>query len=43
MQLSDMHTTLGYMDESIASYGKGLKIQMDALDEHDPRIVETCT
>lgn len=42
MQLGDTHAMLGRMDESIACYGKGFKIQMAALGDRDPRVAETC-
>jgi hypothetical protein len=33
MELGDTHAMLGRMNESISCYGKGLEIQMAALDE----------
>ncbi|KAF8380000.1 hypothetical protein HHK36_027469 [Tetracentron sinense] len=42
MQLGDTHSMLGQLDRSVASYDAGLKIQMEALGETDPRVAETC-
>ncbi|XP_043717141.1 protein KINESIN LIGHT CHAIN-RELATED 1-like [Telopea speciosissima] len=42
MQLGDTHSMLGQLDKSIACYDAGLKIQMEALGESDPRVAETC-
>ncbi|OVA08248.1 Tetratricopeptide repeat-containing domain [Macleaya cordata] len=42
MQLGDTHSMLGQLDRSIACYDSGLKIQMEALGESDPRVAETC-
>ncbi|KAK9280099.1 hypothetical protein L1049_013784 [Liquidambar formosana] len=42
MQLGDTHSMLGQLDQSISCYGSGLKIQIEALGESDPRVAETC-
>lgn len=42
MQLGDTYSMLGHVDKSISCYGSGLKIQMEALGESDPRVAETC-
>ncbi|XAR70148.1 hypothetical protein NMG60_11026918 [Bertholletia excelsa] len=42
MQLGDTHSMLGQLDRSIECYKAGLKIQMEALGETDPRVAETC-
>lgn len=42
MQLGDTHSMLGQLDKSIQSYKQGLKIQIDALGDSDPRVAETC-
>lgn len=42
MQLGDTYSMLGRVDQSIACYTDGLKIQMEALGENDPRVAETC-
>lgn len=42
MQLGDTHSMLGQLDRSIECYKEGLKIQMEALGETDPRVAETC-
>lgn len=42
MQLGDTHSMLGQLDRSIECYKEGLKIQMGALGETDPRVAETC-
>ncbi|KAK7817785.1 protein kinesin light chain-related 1 [Quercus suber] len=42
MQLGDMFSMLGQVDRSIACYEEGLKIQIEALGETDPRVRETC-
>lgn len=42
MQLGDTHSMLGQLDRSIECYKEGLKIQMEALGENDPRVAETC-
>ncbi|KAL8170710.1 hypothetical protein V2J09_022514 [Rumex salicifolius] len=42
MQLGDTHSMLGQLDRSIECYKEGLKIQIEALGETDPRVAETC-
>ncbi|CAH9124908.1 unnamed protein product [Cuscuta epithymum] len=42
MQLGDTHSMLGQLDRSIECYKEGLKVQMDALGDTDPRVAETC-
>ncbi|KAA8525787.1 hypothetical protein F0562_007642 [Nyssa sinensis] len=42
MQLGDTHSMLGQLDRSIDCYKEGLKIQMEALGDTDPRVAETC-
>ncbi|KAG6399176.1 hypothetical protein SASPL_140652 [Salvia splendens] len=42
MQLGDTHSMLGQLDRSIECYKDGLKIQMEALGDNDPRVAETC-
>lgn len=42
MQLGDTFSMLGQVDRSIACYEEGLKIQIDALGDTDPRVGETC-
>ncbi|RZC70887.1 hypothetical protein C5167_034030 [Papaver somniferum] len=42
MQLGDTHSMLGQLDRSISCYDSGLKIQIEALGESDPRVAETC-
>ncbi|CAA7402523.1 unnamed protein product [Spirodela intermedia] len=42
MQLGDTHSMLGRVDRAIACYSEGLKTQMQALGDTDPRVVETC-
>lgn len=42
MQLGDTHSMLGQLDRSIECYKEGLKIQMGALGETDPRVAESC-
>ncbi|KAK4349705.1 hypothetical protein RND71_032460 [Anisodus tanguticus] len=42
MQLGDTYSMLGQLDRSIESYKEGLKIQMEALGDTDPRVAETC-
>lgn len=42
MQLGDTHSMLGQLDRSIECYKDGLKIQMEALGDTDPRVAETC-
>ena len=43
MQLGDMFSMLGKVDCSIACYEEGLKIQIEALGDTDPRVGETCS
>ncbi|GER41535.1 tetratricopeptide repeat protein [Striga asiatica] len=43
MQLGDTHSMLGHLDRSIDCYKEGLKVQMEALGENDPRVAETCS
>ncbi|XP_042504139.1 protein KINESIN LIGHT CHAIN-RELATED 1-like [Macadamia integrifolia] len=42
MQLGDTHSMLGQLEKSVTCYDTGLKIQMEALGESDPRVAETC-
>ncbi|KAI3421441.1 TPR_REGION domain-containing protein [Psidium guajava] len=42
MQLGDTFSMLGLVDRSIGCYEQGLKIQIEALGETDPRVGETC-
>lgn len=42
MQLGDTHSMLGQLDRSIECYNEGLKVQMEALGDTDPRVAETC-
>ncbi|CAI9762583.1 unnamed protein product [Fraxinus pennsylvanica] len=42
MQLGDTYSMLGQLDRSIDCYKEGLKIQMEALGDNDPRVAETC-
>lgn len=42
MQLGDTYSMLGQVDRSIKCYEEGLKIQIEALGETDPRVGETC-
>ncbi|XP_056174351.1 protein KINESIN LIGHT CHAIN-RELATED 1 isoform X2 [Syzygium oleosum] len=42
MQLGDTFSMLGLVDRSIGCYEEGLKIQIEALGETDPRVGETC-
>ncbi|CAK9169271.1 unnamed protein product [Ilex paraguariensis] len=42
MQLGDAHSMLGQLDRSIECYKEGLKIQIEALGDTDPRVAETC-
>lgn len=42
MQLGDTFSMLGQVDKSIVCYEEGLKIQIEALGESDPRVGETC-
>ncbi|KAI7733863.1 hypothetical protein M8C21_028648, partial [Ambrosia artemisiifolia] len=41
-ELGDTHSMLGQLDRSIECYKEGLKIQMEALGDTDPRVAETC-
>lgn len=41
MQLGDTYSMLGQVDRSISCYEEGLKIQIEALGETDPRVGET--
>lgn len=41
MQLGDTYSIMGQLEQSISSYTSGLKIQIDALGESDPRVAET--
>ncbi|KAL5989441.1 Protein KINESIN LIGHT CHAIN-RELATED 1 [Asimina triloba] len=43
MQLGDTHSMLGQLDRAVASYEAGMKIQIAALGEKDPRVAETCS
>ncbi|XP_065860152.1 protein KINESIN LIGHT CHAIN-RELATED 1-like isoform X1 [Euphorbia lathyris] len=42
MQLGDTYSVLGQLDRSISCYESGLKIQIEALGQFDPRVAETC-
>lgn len=42
MQLGDTYSMLGQVDRSIGCYEEGLKIQIEALGDTDPRVGETC-
>ncbi|GAB4834609.1 Protein KINESIN LIGHT CHAIN-RELATED 1 [Ancistrocladus abbreviatus] len=42
MQLGDTYSMVGQLDKSIECYKEGLKIQIEALGETDPRVAETC-
>lgn len=42
MQLGDTYSMLGQIERSIGCYEEGLKIQIEALGETDPRVGETC-
>lgn len=42
MQLGDTYSMLGQVEKSILCYEEGLKIQIQALGETDPRVGETC-
>ncbi|KAG5251680.1 protein KINESIN LIGHT CHAIN-RELATED [Salix suchowensis] len=42
MQLGDTYSMLGRVDRSISSYEYGLKIQIEALGDLDPRVAESC-
>ncbi|KDP28468.1 hypothetical protein JCGZ_14239 [Jatropha curcas] len=41
MQLGDTYSMLGQLDISISCYESGLKIQIEALGDLDPRVAET--
>ncbi|XP_050203567.1 protein KINESIN LIGHT CHAIN-RELATED 1-like [Mercurialis annua] len=41
MQLGDTYSMLGQLDRSISCYESGLKIQIEALGDLDPRVAET--
>lgn len=41
MQLGDTYSIMGQLERSISCYGSGLKIQVEALGESDPRVAET--
>ncbi|PON42359.1 N-terminal acetyltransferase A, auxiliary subunit [Parasponia andersonii] len=41
MQLGDTYSIMGQLEQSISCYGSGLKIQVEALGESDPRVAET--
>ncbi|EEF39035.1 kinesin light chain, putative [Ricinus communis] len=41
MQLGDTYCMLGQLDRSISCYESGLKIQIEALGDLDPRVAET--
>lgn len=41
MQLGDTYSMLGQLDQSIACYEAGLRIQLEALGGSDPRVAET--
>ena len=43
MQLGDMFLMLSQVDWSIACYEEGLKIQIEALGDTNPRVGETCS
>lgn len=42
MQLGDTYSSMGLLDRSIWCYESGLKIQVEALGDWDPRVAETC-
>ncbi|KAJ4825829.1 Protein KINESIN LIGHT CHAIN-RELATED 1 [Turnera subulata] len=42
MQLGDTYSMLGRLDRSISCYKSGLRIQIEALGDSDPRVAETC-
>ncbi|XP_022759593.1 protein KINESIN LIGHT CHAIN-RELATED 1-like [Durio zibethinus] len=42
MQLGDTYSTMGLLDRSIECYESGLRIQIEALGDSDPRVAETC-
>ncbi|KAF4400985.1 hypothetical protein G4B88_013826 [Cannabis sativa] len=41
MQLGDTYSIMGQLEQSISCYESGLKIQLEALGESDPRVAET--
>lgn len=42
MQLGDTCSSIGLLDRSVWCYESGLKIQIEALGDSDPRVAETC-
>ncbi|MBA0704362.1 hypothetical protein Golax_016624 [Gossypium laxum] len=42
MQLGDTYSMMGRLDRSIRCYESGLRIQIEALGDSDPRVAETC-
>ncbi|XP_021280610.1 protein KINESIN LIGHT CHAIN-RELATED 1-like [Herrania umbratica] len=42
MQLGDTYSMMGQLDQSIKCYESGLRIQIEALGDSDPRVAETC-
>lgn len=42
MQLGDTYSMMGLLDQSIKCYESGLRIQIEALGDSDPRVAETC-
>ncbi|GAA0138832.1 microtubule binding motor protein [Lithospermum erythrorhizon] len=42
MQMGDTCSMLGLLDRSVGCYQEGLRIQMEALGDSDPRVAETC-
>ncbi|KAE8662450.1 bidirectional sugar transporter SWEET7-like [Hibiscus syriacus] len=42
MQLGDTYSMMGRLDRSIHCYESGLRIQIEALGDSDPRFAETC-
>ncbi|XWS46255.1 hypothetical protein CRYUN_Cryun14cG0048900 [Craigia yunnanensis] len=42
MQLGDTYSMMGQLDQSIKFYESGLRIQIEALGDSDPRVAETC-
>ncbi|XP_016743665.2 protein KINESIN LIGHT CHAIN-RELATED 1 [Gossypium hirsutum] len=42
MQLGDTYSMMGRLDLSIRCYESGLRIQIEALGDSDPRVAETC-
>ncbi|XP_044494248.1 protein KINESIN LIGHT CHAIN-RELATED 1-like isoform X2 [Mangifera indica] len=41
MQLGDTYSSMGLLDRSVWCYESGLKIQIEAIGDSDPRVVET--